>query len=69
MDVLSDIRESRCKQCKMGSCGKEIGYLSNGTSMDWAYDEMKVYLTIYEKIPYSFTFEIFHSAIDLREKP
>ena len=46
MDVLSDIRESRCKQCKMGSCGKEIGYLSNGTSMDWAYDEMKALINI-----------------------
>ena len=30
----------------MGSCGKEIGYLSNGTSMDWAYDEMKVLINI-----------------------
>ena len=33
----------------MGSCGKEIGYLSNGTSMDWAYDEMKVSIIFFDK--------------------
>jgi hypothetical protein len=26
----------------MGSCGHEIGYLSPGTSMDYAYDDLKV---------------------------
>lgn len=28
----------------MGACGSEIGYLSAGTSMDFAYDEMQVNL-------------------------
>lgn len=42
MTILSEIREKHCETCKMGSCGHEIGYLSAGTSMDYAYDDLKV---------------------------
>lgn len=42
VDVLNEIKEKHCSMCKLGSCGKEIGYLSPGTSMDYAFDDLKV---------------------------
>ncbi|CAD8106529.1 unnamed protein product [Paramecium sonneborni] len=60
MQILTEVREKHCETCKMGSCGHEIGYLSPGTSMDYAYDDLK--------IPYSFTFEIYHGGLDIRTK-
>ena len=42
MSILTEVREKHCEACKMGSCGHEIGYLSPGTSMDYAYDDLKV---------------------------
>lgn len=37
--ILNEVKEKHCEICKLGSCGHEIGYLSLGTSMDYAYDE------------------------------
>jgi hypothetical protein len=42
MSILTEVKEKHCEACKMGSCGHEIGYLSPGTSMDYAYDDLKV---------------------------
>ena len=46
MQILTEVREKHCETCKMGSCGHEIGYLSPGTSMDYAYDDLKVNLLV-----------------------
>jgi hypothetical protein len=42
MEVIKNVYSKYCDQCKVGSCGKEVGYLSPGTSMDYAYDDMNV---------------------------
>jgi hypothetical protein len=62
MDVLNQVSAKHCDQCKVGSCGQQVGYLSPGTSMDYAYDDMQVtrfHMTKLQ-IKYSYTFEIFH---------
>lgn len=57
MDVLGDLQHKYCPSCDVGAAGEEVGYLSPGSCIDFAYDELK--------IRYSFAFEIYHGAIDL----
>ncbi|CAD8187718.1 unnamed protein product [Paramecium octaurelia] len=59
MQILTEVREKHCETCKMGSCGHEIGYLSPGTSMDYAYDDLKANY---------FQFIIFRSPIHSHSK-
>ena len=42
MDILDDLQEKHCPTCEVGSVGKEIGYISPGSCIDYAYDELKV---------------------------
>jgi len=52
LQILRDLDKDHC-QCPYGAAGKEVGYSSPGTSLDWVYDELKT--------PYAFAFEI-HAA-------
>ncbi len=56
LDILSQIDKKYC-DCEVGAAGAEIGYLSPGTCLDYAYDKLK--------IPYSFAFEIYSQFDDL----
>merc|ERR1719362_2697963 len=49
LQILRNVDSRHC-QCPYGAAGKEVGYPCPGTSVDWAYDKLKV--------PYSFAFEI-----------
>jgi len=44
MDVLNEISEKNCPACDVGPAGREVGYLSPGSCIDYAYDELKVIL-------------------------
>jgi hypothetical protein len=50
MTVLNAVDQKYCN-CNPGSAAREIGYNSPGTSVDYAYDQLKV--------PYSFAWEIY----------
>lgn len=42
MDILNNIQDKYCPMCDAGSAGKEIGYLSPGSCIDYSYDELDV---------------------------
>lgn len=52
IDVLDKLQDNYCPSCDVGAAGREVGYLSPGSCIDYAYDELK--------IKYSFAFEIYH---------
>lgn len=52
MDILNNIQDKYCPTCDAGSTGKEIGYLSPGSCIDYSYDELD--------IKYSFAMEIYN---------
>ena len=60
VDILDTLQNKYCPSCDVGAAGKEVGYLSPGSCIDYAYDELK--------IRYSFAFEIYHGSIDLKEE-
>lgn len=60
IDVLKDLQNRYCPSCDVGAAGEQVGYLSPGSCIDFAYDELK--------IRYSFAFEIYHGMVDLESE-
>jgi len=52
LSIMRDVDSRHCT-CPYGAAGAEVGYPAPGTSIDWAFDTLKV--------PISFAFEIFGS--------
>eukprot|EP01017_Pseudomicrothorax_dubius_P041428 TRINITY_DN6627_c0_g2_i1.p1 TRINITY_DN6627_c0_g2~~TRINITY_DN6627_c0_g2_i1.p1 ORF type:complete len:366 (+),score=74.52 TRINITY_DN6627_c0_g2_i1:118-1215(+) len=50
IDVTENLNQKYCN-CPAGAAGKEVGYLSPGTCLDYAYDKLKV--------DYAFAWEIY----------
>lgn len=42
IDVLERLQANYCPSCDVGNAGREVGYLSPGSCIDYAYDELKV---------------------------
>lgn len=42
IDVLDKLQDNYCPSCDVGAAGREVGYLSPGSCIDYAYDELKV---------------------------
>lgn len=59
IDVLDRLKNNYCPSCDVGNAGTEVGYLSPGSCIDYAYDGLN--------IKYSFAFEIFHQDVDLKK--
>lgn len=55
--VLLSIKEKFCSVCKLGSPSKLVGYKSPGTSLDYAYEKLK--------IPISLVWEIYTNEVKL----
>lgn len=58
LDILGVLQNNYCPSCDVGAAGREVGYLSPGSCIDYAYDELN--------IRYSFAFEIYHNMVDLQ---
>lgn len=56
LQVLKALDQTYCK-CPFGAAGKEVGYSSSGTSLDWVYDKLQS--------PYAFAMEIYASPANL----
>ncbi len=56
LKALNRLNKDYC-DCKMGPAGLNVGYTSPGTSLDYAYDQLKV--------PYSYAFEIYSQYNDI----
>ena len=46
-EVLDNLSEKYCPSCEVGAAGREVGYLAPGSCIDYAYDELSVYIYIY----------------------
>lgn len=42
VDILDNLQNNHCPTCEVGSAGQAIGYLSPGSCIDYAYDELGV---------------------------
>lgn len=56
LDTLTVVNEKYCN-CEQGAAGAEVGYLSPGTCLDYAYDKLKV--------PYTFAVEMYSAEMDI----
>lgn len=42
IDVLDRLKNNYCPSCDVGNAGTEVGYLSPGSCIDYAYDGLNV---------------------------